>query len=119
MNWLAQNWVWIVVGIGLIWMMRRGGMAGCGMGHAHHGGGSSRTEPGTPPSEKEAGKSTDPVSGKEVDTQHAITSYYQGQAYYFENAETRQRFEAAPEKYARKPATDGERGTRAHRHHSC
>lgn len=117
MNWLAQNWVWIVVGIGLIWMMRRGGMAGCGMGHAHHGGGSSRTEP--PPSEKEAGKSTDPVSGKEVDTQHAITSYYQGQAYYFENAETRQRFEAAPEKYARKPATDGERGTRAHRHHSC
>ena len=37
MNWLAQNWVWIVVGIALIWMVRRGGMAGCGMGHSGHG----------------------------------------------------------------------------------
>ena len=63
MNWLAQNWVWIVVAAGLIWMMRRGGMPGCGMGHAHHGGGTSGTDSGIPPAEK-AGRSTDPVSGK-------------------------------------------------------
>src|SRR6266545_4761048 len=108
MNWLSQNWVWIVVGIGLIWLMRRGGMAGCGMGHAHHGAGGSGTQPGSPPSEK-PGSSNDPVSGKGVETQHAITSYYQGHVYYFENPETRQRFEASPEKYARNvPAQNGQ-----------
>ena len=118
MGWLTQNWVWIVVAIGLIWMMRRGGMPGCGMGHAGHGGGSSPSESGTPPAEKPA-KPTDPVTGKEVDAQHAITSYYQGQVYYFEDAATRQRFEASPEKYARKAAPAGDGGQRAHRHHGC
>ena len=114
MNWLAQNWVWIVVAAGLIWMMRRGGMPGCGMGHAHHGGGTSGTDSGIPPAEK-AGRSTDPVSGKAVDTQHAITSYYGGRVYYFESPETRQRFEASPEKYA-SPAPAEQR---PHRHHGC
>lgn len=115
MNWLTQNWVWIVVAIGLIWMMRRGGMPGCGMGHANHGGGSSGHESNTPPPEK-AGKSSDPVSGKEVDIQHAITSYYGGRVYYFESPETRQRFEASPEKYASPAASSAQR---AHRHHGC
>ena len=36
MNWLSQNWVWILFVIVMVVMMRRGGM-GCGMGHAHHG----------------------------------------------------------------------------------
>ena len=36
MNWLSQNWLWILLAIGVVFMMRRGGM-GCGMGHAHHG----------------------------------------------------------------------------------
>lgn len=114
MNWLAQNWVWIVVAVGLIWMMRRGGMPGCGMGHAHHGGGTSGTDSGAPPVEK-SGSATDPVSGKAVDTQHAITSYHGGRVYYFESPETRQRFEASPEKYASQAATE----QRPHRHHGC
>lgn len=124
MDWLSQNWVWIVVGIiAVIWFMRRGGMAGCGMGHAHHGGGQSETDSGVPPSPRKDGDSVrtfiDPVSGKGVETQHAITSYYQGQAYYFENPETRQRFEASPEQYARNVPAQGGHGQRAHQHHGC
>jgi len=45
MDWLYQNWVWIVVLIGGYVLMSRMGMGGCGMGHSHghshagHGGG--------------------------------------------------------------------------------
>ncbi len=34
MSWLSQNWIWILLALGMVFMMRRGGM-GCGMGHAH------------------------------------------------------------------------------------
>jgi len=36
MEWLADNWVWILVGIGFVWFLTRGhaGM-GCGGGHSH------------------------------------------------------------------------------------
>lgn len=38
MNWLAQNWVWIALGIGVLWLFSRAGLAGCGMGaHGSHG----------------------------------------------------------------------------------
>ena len=43
----------------------------------------------------------DPVTRKDVATEHALTSIYQGRIYYFETAENRQRFEASPERYAR------------------
>lgn len=36
MQWLSQNWIWIVFAIGIVLLMRRGGL-GCGMkGHHHH-----------------------------------------------------------------------------------
>lgn len=37
MEWLADNSLWILVGIGLIWFMSRGraGMGCCGDGHTH------------------------------------------------------------------------------------
>lgn len=37
MEWLTNNWVWILVGIGLVWFMSRGhaGMGCCGGGHSH------------------------------------------------------------------------------------
>jgi hypothetical protein len=39
MNWLTQNWVWIALAIGAVWLFSRGGLAGCGMGgHGGHGG---------------------------------------------------------------------------------
>lgn len=34
MDWLSQNWIWLAVGIGIIFFMSRMGMVGCGMGHA-------------------------------------------------------------------------------------
>ncbi len=37
MDWLADNWLWILVGIGFVWFMFRGhaGMGCCGGGHSH------------------------------------------------------------------------------------
>ena len=31
MEWLTENWIWILLGIGFVWLLSRGGM-GCGMG---------------------------------------------------------------------------------------
>lgn len=44
MEWLANNWVWILVGIGFVWFMSRGhaGMGCCGGGHSH---GTSKENP--------------------------------------------------------------------------
>ena len=37
MEWLAANWLWVVLGLGVAWFFFRGGM-GCGMGgHGSHG----------------------------------------------------------------------------------
>ena len=36
MEWLSQNWIWVIAIIGFVFLMRRGGMGGCGMGHAHN-----------------------------------------------------------------------------------
>lgn len=45
-DWIGANWIWILLGIGVLWFMfRRGGM-GCGMGG--HG-----THDHSEPSEKE------------------------------------------------------------------
>ena len=37
MDWLAHNWLWILVGIGFVWFMSRGraGIGCCGSGHSH------------------------------------------------------------------------------------
>ena len=41
MEWLSQNWIWIVVAVGVVWVfarMRQGGfMGGCGHDMAHEG----------------------------------------------------------------------------------
>ncbi len=97
MEWLRQNWVFVLLVVGAILWMRRGGM-GCGYGggHSHGGHGAGGHQP-------EAGSNIDPVSGQAVDPQTAVTSVYQGRTYYFATRENRDRFEAAPEQYATKP----------------
>jgi hypothetical protein len=69
MNWLSQNWIWLVFVIGILFMMRRGGM-GCRMGHARSGQGELTRghEHGEPPA-----TTRDPVSGKAVDAAAAIS----------------------------------------------
>ena len=41
MEWLAQNWILLALGIGMVVMMRRGGHGGC-CGGVGHGGGDKR-----------------------------------------------------------------------------
>ena len=109
MNWLAQNWVWIVLAIGALWLFGRMGLAGCGMGghggHSGHGEGTAPTPgrgpvPDGDPVSATTEKALDPVSGREVSTARALTAVYRGRVYYFENSEDRQRFEAAPKQFA-------------------
>ena len=118
MNWLSQNWMWIVVGIVIAWyFMSRGGrvhgghMSGHsaggilgGMGHGEHGSGAGE-EPRPAPSGANAPEAAiDPVGGQAVRTSDALTSIYQGKIYYFASKENRERFEAAPQDYAHKAA---------------
>lgn len=111
MDWLSQNWIWIVLAFVVLLVIRRGGLAGCGIGHAHdHGSTTSRGEGSS------AG-TADPINGKPVDKEHALTSFYGGRLYYFESAESRQRFEASPERYARAAVNDS--APAAHRHRGC
>jgi hypothetical protein len=37
MEWLTENWLWILLGIGFVWLLSRGraGMGCCGAGHVH------------------------------------------------------------------------------------
>lgn len=39
---LTANWVWIFLGIGVLWFLTRGHGMGCGMGGHSHGSESSR-----------------------------------------------------------------------------
>ncbi len=32
---LTANWLWILLGTGLLWFLARGRGMGCGMGHSH------------------------------------------------------------------------------------
>lgn len=40
-DWIGANWIWLLLGIGVLWFLfRRGGM-GCGMGGHSHGSGAA------------------------------------------------------------------------------
>lgn len=55
MNWLSQNWIWLVALVGILWFVtRRGGaMGGCGMAHE---GPREATKPQSPESPPSASK---------------------------------------------------------------
>ena len=99
MEWLAQNWIWIVFGIGVLLLMTRA--RGCGMGRSsgRHGDGESRDA--VPPAiGNRPGNLFDPVSRRSFSAGGIpISSVYQGRAYYFENRENRDAFEADPQKF--------------------
>lgn len=122
MNWLSQNWVWVVLAIGAAFYFFRGGLGGHagghgrglggllgGMGHGGHGGhagggghGDRGEQPDRPAAANAPEAAVDPVGGEALRTAHALTSVYQGKIYYFASKENRDRFEAAPQEYARK-----------------
>jgi len=105
MEWLSRNWVWIVLALGVFYMMRRGGMGGMG-GHRHASDGQQDQripEDRTP---------RDPVNGHALDTTHALTSVFDGTTYYFESEQSREEFNKDPQRFARD-------GSRHRRHGGC
>lgn len=141
---IGQNWIWIVLIIAFVAFHlfghgrhRHGGSADGGHGHGgvdgfggfghdghgHHGQDDrdqSPRDPGSQPVEA----AIDPISGSAIPTAGAITSVYQGKAYYFASKENRDRFEAAPQDFAGKaqgvPMEHGENmDRRRHRHGGC
>ena len=108
MNWLSQNWFWILLAVGAILWFGRGRHFGMGgFGHGHHGrqGGDDdyRDRSGRaadPQKPTDPRTVTDPVTHEGISTEHALSSVYQGRIYYFKTPENRQRFEATPEQYA-------------------
>ena len=125
MQYIGQNWIWIVViaafvAFHLFGHGRHGhggsgggshrhgsaeGLGGVGHGGQGHGGHGPGDEARSSSSSR-ADVVIDPVSGSAVATTGAITSIYQGNAYYFASKENRDRFEAAPQDFARKVQGD-------------
>ncbi|MBX3646337.1 MAG: YHS domain-containing protein [Rhodocyclaceae bacterium] len=107
MEWLNQNWMLLVFGIGIFFLMRRGGM-GCGHGGSHHsnnaGHANHNTDHGSSDRTRSHEQAIDPVNGRMVDPGHAIASVHDGMPIYFESRENRDRFEAAPEQFTTEPA---------------
>ena len=96
MEWLSQNWIWIVAGIGLVYFMTRMHGIGHGMGM----GCGSRSDRAPADTGANSGAAMDPVSRRMVNTSgSAISAVYRGRAYYFENRDDRDAFESDPEKY--------------------
>lgn len=122
MNTLSQNWVWILIGLGVLVFLFRGGHRGLGgfghggFGHAGHGhgrdylgrhdhgegAGEARQDYAAPAPPPES--AIDPVSGAAVRVADAVTSVHQGRVYYFASKENRDRFEASPGEFAAKAA---------------
>ena len=119
MEWLAQNWIWIAFVVGMLLLMRRGGMA-CGMGggHTHRGDmPNHQQEKGDGGQVDAARQPKDPVSGEAVNAETAPNSLYRGRVYYFASRENRDTFEASPAQYA---SAGGEpMGEQRHHRHGC
>lgn len=103
MEWLSQNWVLVVLAIGVVLHLRRGALGCCGhAGGGHHGGarhdglhgGHDAAAATEPPAQ-----ATDPVSGRSLDPRGAITAVYRVAPVYFESRENRNRFEVSPEQF--------------------
>ncbi|WP_341677270.1 YHS domain-containing protein [Niveibacterium sp. SC-1] len=102
MSWLTQNLIWILLLAGVFFLMRRGATrSGCG--HAHnsaHPEHADARKPSDAPGGADTQTCTDPVSGQAVDPNIAAKSVFRGRTYYFVTRESRDRFEAAPDRYA-------------------
>ncbi|NMG29996.1 YHS domain-containing protein [Aromatoleum evansii] len=118
MEWLSQNWIWVLLLVGVFAMMSRGGM-GCGGGRRSYGHGRSEEHGAHSPTAGDQGpraeSAIDPVSGRPVQVLHAVTCVYKGRTYYFATRENRESFEASPERFA-VTAPSGDTSPE-HRHH--
>ena len=143
MDWLSQNWVWVVVAAGILaYLLQRnrmhhadrfGSMAG---GTSRSGAlGDQRGQSSIADTRAPAGYGTerastpgtaiDPVTGTSVLISVALTSVHAGQVYYFASTESRARFEASPAQFVRggenpqSPEQDHVPADRSHHRHGC
>jgi YHS domain-containing protein len=114
MEWLSQNWAWLIFVVGVFMLMRQGGM-GCGMGLGHANDGPNPQTGGADRDQNTRPK--DPVNGEFVNPETAVNSMYQGRVYYFASRENRDAFEGEPSKYASSEAARTVR--HQHHHHGC
>ena len=114
MQWLEQNWLFVLLGAGVSFFMMRGGGMGCGMGAGQGGspGGASPHDHGSAPMQAQT---VDPVSGRPVEPSTAVSTVYRGVPVYFESRENRDRFEATPGQFALPQAQQPQ----SHRHGGC
>lgn len=106
MNWVSQNWIWIALAVGAFFFMTRMGRRGMGRSMRHNQG---TVQDGLSPDVEASPRTVfDPVSKHSVVGGTTISSIYRDRAYYFENRENREAFEAAPEKYVAGMASAGQ-----------
>lgn len=108
MTWFSNNWLFVVLAIGVLLFLMRGRHMAFG-GHRsthHHADGDGDAPP------------IDPVSGETVTRDGAVATFHRGRAYYFASRENRERFEAEPDKYAA-PQADDAKAQRHRRHGGC
>jgi YHS domain-containing protein len=90
MQWLSQYGIWILLAVGLLLLMRRGGMA-CGMGsHGHMAHDRSTHADGGP---------LDAVNGHSIKSENALTSVFEGKTYFFESDQSRSEFQKDPQRF--------------------
>ena len=103
-----QNVLYFLMWAGIFFFMMRLGCGAHVMGHGNRHGGSS--DPGAKPPDQ----TVDPVCGMTIGTKDAKTAAYGGRIFYFCSTNCRDKFEAAPDTYAKNASTPHE----GH-HHGC
>ena len=119
MQWLSENWFWIVIGLALFFLMQR--MHGHGMGHRRGYRSARGYDDSSHDRTQEPRAVFDPVSRNRIlPGGTTISSAYDGRAYYFENRPNRDAFESDPDKYlAAMPESGLPIDDRRHRRRGC
>jgi YHS domain-containing protein len=116
MAWFSQSWIWVALAVAIALFVFRGRLGGRSggrpsdsdrsmLGHMGHGVGEGQAGIGgeqVGDSSRSAPEAAiDPVGGEPVRTASALTSVYQEKIYYFTSKDNRDRFEAAPQDFAK------------------
>ncbi|GMQ89936.1 MAG: hypothetical protein BMS9Abin10_0273 [Gammaproteobacteria bacterium] len=104
MAWLTDNWVWVLLGVGMVAMHLFGhkGHGGRGQDKAQGGDSAGAQQAHAPDTGAPAGRAArhvDPVCRREVDTDQGYGMMYESRLLRFCSRECLDRFEAEPATY--------------------